>query len=197
MSRPTRPGGSNSDNNYAIKTNSQIDKQSIDQMLRVDHAGEYAAVLIYDAQAKIFARSKKTRALAKDMRRMRDEEIEHLQEFDRLLLQNNTRPTAMIGVWKLAATALGAGTALIGEKAAHACTEAVESVIEQHYAKQIKETKGKDEELCAMFTKFRNDELRHHDHAIDEGAKQAPAYPLLSAIIKAGCRTAIKISEKI
>ena len=166
-------------------------------MLRVDHAGEYAAVAIYDAQSKVFSRSPSTQKISRQLAHMRDEEQEHLDAFNTLLLENNTRPTALIGLWKLASTGLGIGTALLGEKAAHACTEAVESVIEQHYAAQIEETKDTDPDLCATFTKFREDELRPHDHAIEQGAKQAPAYPLLTTAIKAGCKTAIRLSEKI
>jgi ubiquinone biosynthesis monooxygenase Coq7 len=92
---------------------------------------------------------------------------------------------------------LGAGTALLGEKAAHACTEAVETVIEQHYAGQIAELEARDPSLAAELSQFRDDELHHKEIAISEGALEAPAYPLLSAVIRAGCRAAIKISEKI
>jgi len=186
MSRPVRPGGS-----AALKG------PRIGEMLRVDHAGEFAAVAIYDAQARVFGRSPKTRKIAADLTRMRDEEQEHLDAFDTLLRENSARPTALLPVWKLASTGLGVATALMGEKAAHACTEAVESVIEKHYAEQIEETKDSDPELCARFTQFREDELRHRDHAIEEGAKDAPAYPLLSAVITAGCKAAIRLSEKI
>lgn len=187
MTRPIRPGGT------------PLEKTSprIGEMLRVDHAGEYAAVAIYSAQAKVFSRSPKTRKIAEDLRRMRDEEQEHFDAFSALIHEHGTRPTALLPIWKLASTGLGVATALMGEKAAHACTEAVESVIEQHYAEQIEETKGKNEELCARFTQFREDELRHHDHAVSEGARDAPAYPLLSAVIKTGCRAAIRLSEKI
>jgi len=100
-------------------------------------------------------------------------------------------------VWRLAALGLGAGTALLGEKAAHACTEAVESVIEEHYANQVRELEPSDPELAARLQQFRDDEIGHHDHAVENGAREAPAYPLLSALIRAGCRVAIKISEKI
>ncbi|MCF6274897.1 MAG: demethoxyubiquinone hydroxylase family protein [Robiginitomaculum sp.] len=187
MTRPAPPGGKPK----------RTASPRIKEMLRVDHAGEYAAVAIYDAQAKVFGRSRKTQKIAKQLAHMRDEEQEHLDAFNALLLENNARPTALIGLWKIASTGLGIGTALMGEKAAHACTEAVESVIEKHYAEQIEETKDSDPELCATFTKFREDELRHHDHAVEQGAKEAPGYPLLSAVIKAGCRTAIRLSEKI
>ena len=86
---------------------------------------------------------------------------------------------------------------LLGEKAAHACTEAVENVIEQHYASQIAELEGRDPELAAELSKFRDEELAHRDHAVEEGARDAPGYPLLSAVIRAGCKAAIKISEKL
>ncbi|PHR92565.1 MAG: demethoxyubiquinone hydroxylase family protein [Robiginitomaculum sp.] len=190
--RPASPGGSKHVNVKHGKTSPRIA-----EMLRVDHAGEYAAVAIYSAQAKVFSRSPKTRKIAAQLKDMCAEEQEHLDAFDILLREHNARPTALIPIWKLASTALGVTTALMGEKAAHACTEAVESVIEQHYAAQIEETKETDKELCARFTQFREDELRHRDFAVQEGAKDAPAYPVLSAFIKAGCRTAIRLSEKI
>ena len=184
--RPQRPGGSNAATNTRTA-----------QMLRVDHAGEYAAVAIYAAQAKVFSHSPKTHPLAKQLTQMKDEEREHLEKFDALLVENGARPTALLPLWKLASTGLGLSTALLGEKAAHACTEAVESVIEQHYAAQIEETKDTNEELCAIFTQFREDELRHHDAAIAGGSREAPGYPVLTGIIKAGCKFAIKVSEKI
>ena len=91
----------------------------------------------------------------------------------------------------------GAGTALIGDKAAHACTEAVESVIGEHYAGQIAALSGHEPELAERLTQFRDDEMRHHDEAIESGARQAVGYPLLSAVIRAGCRAAIKVAEKL
>jgi ubiquinone biosynthesis monooxygenase Coq7 len=100
-------------------------------------------------------------------------------------------------VWRLAGFALGAGTALLGEKAAHACTEAVETVIEGHYADQIAEIEARDPALAAELSKFRDEELAHRDQAVEEGAREAPGYRLRSAVIGAGCRVAIKISEKV
>src|SRR5690606_12337568 len=118
----------------------------------------------------------------------------HLSRFETLMREKGVRPTVMTPVWRLMAFGLGAGTALMGEKAAHACTEAVESVIEQHYAEQIEAVKDSDPELAAQLTQFRDEEIAHRDHATASGASEAPAYPLLSAIIQAGCRAAIKIS---
>lgn len=167
------------------------------EMLRVDHAGEFAAVHIYRAQRAVLEGRKGKAAIAADLTEMEGHEAVHLARFEALLTENRVRPTAMIPLWKLAATALGAGTALISEKAAHACTEAVESVIEEHYADQIAELRDRDPALAAELSVFRDEELAHHDHAVEHGAREAPGYGLLSAAIKAGCRVAIKISEKV
>lgn len=172
-------------------------KRRRDEILRVDHAGEYAAVHIYRAQRAVFEGRAGKDAIAADMEEMRGQEQVHLDRFQALLKAENVRPTVMTPLWRVAALALGAGTALISEKAAHACTEAVESVIEEHYADQIAEMQDQDPALAAELTRFREEELAHHDHAIEHGSRDAPAYELLSAVIKAGCRVAIKVSEKI
>ena len=168
-----------------------------DEILRVDHAGEYAAVHIYRAQRAVFEGRAGKETIAADMEEMRGQEQVHLERFQALLKAGNVRPTVMTPVWRLAALALGAGTALISEKAAHACTEAVESVIEEHYAEQIAEVQDRDPALAAELTQFREDELAHHDHAVEHGSRDAPAYALLSAVIKVGCRVAIKVSERV
>ena len=167
------------------------------EILRVDHAGEYAAVQIYRAQRAVFEAAGNRPAVAADMAEMERQEAVHLARFDALLTEHRVRPTAMTPVWRLAAQALGAGTALMGEKAAHACTEAVESVIEEHYADQIAEVADRDPELAAELQVFRDEELAHHDHAVEHGSREAPGYRLLSAVIRAGCRAAIKVSERV
>ena len=87
-------------------------------------------------------------------------------------------------LWRAAGFGLGVATALIGEKAANACTEAVETVIEGHYARQIAEIEAAEPKLAAELSRFREDELAHRDVAIAEGARDAPAYPLLAAAIR-------------
>ena len=167
------------------------------EILRVDHAGEYAAVHIYRAQKAVFEGRSGKDALAADMGEMQAQEAVHLARFEALLNAERVRPTLITPVWRLAALGLGAGTALLGEKAAHACTEAVESVIEEHYAEQISELSERDPALAAELTQFRDEELAHHDHAVEHGSREAPGYGLLSALIRAGCRAAIRISEKV
>jgi len=167
------------------------------EILRVDHAGELAAVQIYRGQRAVLGQAPGRTALAGHFAEMEAQEAEHLARFDKLLTERRVRPTALAPVWRLAGFALGAGTALLGDKAAHACTEAVETVIEGHYADQIAELAERDPDLAAELTKFRDDELAHRDLAVEEGAREAPGYGLLSAVIRTGCRAAIKISEKL
>jgi ubiquinone biosynthesis monooxygenase Coq7 len=168
------------------------------EMLRVDHAGEYGAVAIYRGQIAVFGRQQGRERITGQLEDMAGQEQEHLDVFDKLLSEGRVRPTALSPVWNAAGFALGAATALLGEKAAHACTEAVETVIEQHYGDQIAELEAAgDKDLAERLTKFRDDEIAHKDLASAEGAHEAPAYPLLSALIRTGCRLAIRISEKV
>jgi len=167
------------------------------EILRVDHAGELGAVHIYRGQRAVLGEAAGHSRISGQLAEMEAQEALHLARFDRLLTERRVRPTAMAPVWRLAGFALGAGTALMGEKAAHACTEAVETVIEAHYAGQIAELEGREPELAAELSRFRAEELAHRDLAVEEGAREAPGYALLSAVIRTGCRAAIKISEKL
>ena len=169
-----------------------------DEMLRVDHAGEFGAVAIYRGQLAVFERQSGRERITEQLKEMAGQEQEHLDAFDKLLNAGNVRPTALSPIWNAAGFALGAATALLGEKAAHACTEAVETVIEEHYGDQIVELEAAGEtELAARMTKFRDEDVAHKELATAEGAAQAPAYPVLSALIRFGCRAAIRISEKV
>jgi ubiquinone biosynthesis monooxygenase Coq7 len=167
------------------------------EILRVDHAGELAAVAIYRGQRTVLGEVPGHERAAGVLAEMEAHEVDHLARFDRLITERGIRPTALSPLWRAAGFALGAGSALLGDKAAHACTEAVETVIEEHYAGQIEELADYDPDLAAELSQFRTDELAHRDQAVAEGAHEAPGYRLLSATIRAGCRVAIKISEKL
>jgi ubiquinone biosynthesis monooxygenase Coq7 len=167
----------------------------IEAMIRVDHAGEYGAVRIYEGQLAVLRR--RGSASVATIEHMAEQEQRHLKAFDQLVNERKVRPTALEPVWRIAGFALGAATAALGEKAAFACTAAVEEVIDEHYAAQITALEGKDEALKATVEDFRADEMAHRDEALKQGAEQAPGYKLLSETIKAGCRLAIKLSERI
>lgn len=165
------------------------------EILRVDHAGELGAVYIYRGQRAVLDARGGT--LPAQLAHMEAQEAVHLAAFDRLLPEHGVRPTLFTPLWRLAGFALGAGTALLGETAAHACTEAVETVIEGHYAGQIDELSDTHPALAAKLSGFRDDELAHRQDAIDGGAHEAPAYPVLSGAIRGICHLAIAISEKL
>ena len=162
-------------------------------MIRVDHAGEYGAVLIYEGQLAVL----RGRASEGTIRHMAEQEQQHLKAFDTLINERRVRPTALEPLWRVAGFALGAATALMGEKAAFACTAAVEEAIDEHYAAQIEAIGTRDPALKLTVEEFRADEAAHRQTALDNGAEQAPGYRLLNQAIKAGCRVAIKLSEKI
>ena len=131
---------------------------------------------------------------------MWDQEKVHRLEMENLIRKHRVRPTILTPFWNIAGFALGAGTALLGEKAAMACTVAVETVIVEHYndqLRQLMDDPNSDKDLLAIITKFRDEEQEHHDIGIDNGAEQALFYEALTNVIKFGCKTAIKISEKI
>ncbi|HEY9234536.1 MAG TPA: demethoxyubiquinone hydroxylase family protein, partial [Phenylobacterium sp.] len=148
------------------------------EILRVDHAGELGAVHIYRGQRAVLGAASGKQKITGELEEMEGHEALHLDRFDKLLNQHQVRPTAMAPFWRVAGFALGAGTALLGEKAAHACTEAVEDVIEKHYAGQIAELESREPELAAELSKFRDEEIGHRDHALAAGAREAPGYPV-------------------
>ncbi len=163
------------------------------RMIRVDHAGEFGAARIYEGQLAVLGRAPS----APTIRRMAEQEKAHLAAFDRLLAARRVRPTLLSPLWHVAGFALGAGSALLGERAAMACTVAVETVIGEHYARQA-ETLGDDEaELRETVEAFRADELEHRDTGLAEGAEDMPGYDLFSGVVKAGTRLAIWLSERL
>jgi len=167
------------------------------EILRVDHAGELGAVHIYRGQRAVLGEAPAHDRIVGQLNEMQDQEAAHLAAFDQLLTDHRVRPSLLTPLWRMAGFALGAGTALLGDKAAHACTEAVENVIEQHYAAQIAELAEAEPDLAERLSQFRDEELAHRDLAVEEGAHAAPGYAALAAAIRVGCLAAIKISEKI
>jgi len=167
--------------------------EKVKRFIRVDHAGEYGAERIYAGQLAVLGRGPHGETL----RHMRDQEVQHLDTFSRLIATRRVRPTLMLPLWHVAGFALGAVTASMGVRAAMACTVAVEETIDAHYTAQ-QAALGEDEApLNETIERFRLEELEHRDIGIDHGARQAPGYRLLSAVIKAGCKAAIRISERI
>jgi ubiquinone biosynthesis monooxygenase Coq7 len=163
-------------------------------MLRVDQAGEYGATRIYAGQLAVLRRNCPE---AKLVARMAAQEERHLKRFNALMAERRVRPTALQTLWNLAGFALGAATALMSEKAALACTDAIETEIDKHYSQQLQELGEDDPVLATDIADFQADELEHRDTAREAGAGQAVGYPLLTAAVRAGCRVAIGLSKRI
>ena len=168
-------------------------RADLERIIRVDHAGEYGASRIYAGQIAVLGRGPKGDIL----RHMKAQEQVHLDTFSALVVDRRVRPTALLPFWNIAGFALGAVTAAMGEKAAMACTVAVEETIDEHYAAQAARLGPDEAKLVATIETFRAEELEHRDIGLDHGAEQAFAYRLLTRVIKAGCKAAITVSEKI
>jgi ubiquinone biosynthesis monooxygenase Coq7 len=166
--------------------------EEIARMLRVDHAGEYGATRIYQGQLDVLGRSPG----GGEIRRMAETEKAHLARFEELLHERRVRPTLLYPLWSVTGYALGAATALLGERAAMACTVAIEEVIDEHYHGQAEYLVEQDPELRETILSFRNDELAHREIAIAHGAENAPGYDLIAATVKAGSRIAIWLSTR-
>lgn len=170
-------------------------KDRLAEIMRVDHAGEYGAKRIYEGQLKIM----KEGTVTQEIKEMYEQELTHLKYFESQLAQKRIRPTLLQPLWHALGYALGAVTALCGEKAAMACTVAVEDVIEEHYQSQIDELSNteEDKELKQKIKQFRDEELEHRDKGIENNAKEAFGYKTLYNIVQTATKTAILLSKKI
>ena len=170
------------------------DRPDIASMIRVDQAGEYGATRIYAGQLAVLGdRQPASRTIA----RMALQEQRHLTDFDRIMIERGVRPTILQPFWNVAGHALGAVTALIGPDAAMACTAAVETEIDKHYEEQRRILGDDEPELAATIAEFQAEEVEHRDLALQHGAENTFGYPILSALIRAGCRAAIALSKRI
>lgn len=166
----------------------------IDAMIRVDQAGEYGATRIYAGQLAVMG---DRGTAARQIAGMAQQEERHRAFFDTLIARRGVRPTALQPFWHVAGFALGAATAMLGPEAAMACTAAVETEIDRHYSEQLEALGADDPELAEAIRDFQADELEHRETALAAGAERAPAYPLLSGLIRLGCRVAIAASKRL
>jgi len=175
------------------KTNQKI----LEEIIRVDHAGERGAIKIYEGQLLALKTIKQDEILKDKIEEMKEHEKEHLEYFEKEIQKRKIKPTYLLPLWDLMGVTLGFGTVLLGKKAALLCTASVEEVIENHYQNQIKKLGNDEMNLKAKIEKFKNDEVNHKNIAYDSGATNEGLYSVMDKIIKTGSRIAITISEKI
>jgi ubiquinone biosynthesis monooxygenase Coq7 len=164
-------------------------EETIESMLRVNLAGEYGAKRIYEGQLAVL----KTHPSAPVLEHMLEQETGHLKSFEAWAVKHRVRPTRLHPLWHVAGYTLGVATGLLGEKAAMACTVAIEEVIDQHYEKQLTRLGSHNPELSHLIYTCQQEEREHKDIALEQGRN----YPILSSAIKAASRLAIWLSERV
>ncbi|MDX1949649.1 MAG: demethoxyubiquinone hydroxylase family protein [Rickettsiales bacterium] len=182
-----------------MKTDKEI---FLDELVRVNLAGEYGAKRIYEGQ---LAALKNSPDAYKKVEHMLAQELEHLKYFEKELVIRKSRPSLFSPLWHVGGFALGYITAKLGEKSAYACTIAVEEVIDKHYQEQILEiekfsSEENDETLNILkndIEKFRCEEVEHKETSEAEGASTSRLYPLIHFAVSNISKIAIKVAKKI
>ena len=175
----------------------KTDKKILEEIIRVDHAGERGAIKIYEGQLLALKTFKQDETLKQKIEDMKEHEREHYEFFNEEIKKRNIKPTRLLPLWDIMGVTLGFGTAMLGKKAAMLCTASVEEVIDGHYKSQIYKLKEDEKKLKEKIIKFREDELHHKDIAYDNGATKKGLFGVLDKVIKTSSRIAITISEKI
>ena len=175
----------------------KTNKKTLEEIIRVDHAGERGAIKIYEGQLLALKTIKQDEVLKDAIEEMKNHEKQHLEYFENQIQKREIKPTYLLPLWDLMGITLGFGTALLGKKAAMLCTASVEEVIEDHYQNQLKKLGNDEMELKAKIEKFKNDEINHKNIAYEYGASNKGIYSIMDKIIKTSSKIAITISEKI
>ena len=175
----------------------KTDKKILEEIIRVDHAGERGAIKIYEGQLLALKTLKQDEILKDKIEKMKDHEKEHLEYFEKEIQKRKIKPTYLLPLWDIMGVTLGFGTALLGKKAAMLCTASVEEVIEDHYQNQLKKLGNDEMDLKAKIEKFKSDEINHKNIAYETGATNKGVYSIMDKVIKTGSKIAITISEKI
>ena len=175
----------------------KTDQKILEEIIRVDHAGERGAIKIYEGQLLALNTIREDKNLKRIIEEMKEQEKEHLEYFEKEIQKRNMKATYMLPLWDLMGVSLGFGTALLGKKAAMLCTASVEEVIENHYENQLSKIGDDEKDLKAKIEKFKGDEVNHKNTAYESGATKSGLYSIMDKIIRTGSKIAITISEKI
>ena len=175
----------------------KTDKKTLEEIIRVNHAGERGAIKIYEGQLLALKTIKQDNDLKNKIEGMKEQEKKHLEYFEKEIQKRKIKPTYLLPLWDLMSVTLGFGTALLGKKSAMLCTASVEEVIEDHYKDQLKKLGNDEKDLKAKIEKFKEDEVHHKNTAYESGVTNKGIYSIMDKLIKTGSRIAITISEKV
>ena len=175
----------------------KTNQKKLEEIIRVDHAGERGAIKIYEGQLLALNTLVNDEDLKKTINKMKKHEQEHCNFFEKEITKRNIKPTKLLPLWDLLGLGLGFGSTILGKKAAMLCTASVEEVIDDHYKSQIELLESDEKNLKKKIIKFREDELHHKDIAYEKGATKKGIYSLMDKIVKTGSKVAITVSKKI
>jgi ubiquinone biosynthesis monooxygenase Coq7 len=175
----------------------KTNKKTLEEIIRVDHAGERGAIKIYEGQLLALKTIKQDENLLNIIEEMKEQEKEHLEYFEKEIRKRKIKPTSLLPLWDIMSVALGFGSALLGKKATMLCTASVEEVIDEHYNNQLKKLGNDEKDLKKKIEKFKEDEVNHKNMAYESGATNKGVYSIMDKVIKTGSKIAITISEKI
>ena len=175
----------------------KTNQKTLEEIIRVDHAGERGAIKIYGGQLLALKTIKQDNNLKEKIEEMKEQEKEHLEYFEKEIQKRKIKPTYLLPLWDVMGVALGFGTALLGKKVAMLCTASVEEVIEDHYQNQLKKLGNDEMDLKTKIEKFKGEEVKHKNIAYESGATNKGLYSIMDKVIRTGSRIAITISEKI
>jgi len=175
----------------------KTDKKTLEEIIRVDHAGERGAIKIYEGQLLALKTIKQDETLRDKIEEMKKQEKEHLEYFEKEIEKRKIKTTSLLPLWDIMGVALGFSSALLGKKATMLCTASVEEVIDEHYQNQLKKLGNDEKNLKKKIEKFKKDEVDHKNIAYESGATNKGLYSIMDKIIRTGSRIAITISEKI
>ena len=175
----------------------KTDKKTLEEIIRVDHAGERGAAKIYEGQLLALKTIKRDETLKDKIEEMKEQEKEHLEYFEKEIQKRKIKPTSLLPLWDIMGVTLGFSSALLGKKATLLCAASVEEVIDGHYQNQLKKLGSDEKDLKKKIEEFKKDEINHKNIAYESGVTNKGFYSIMDKVIKTGSRIAITISEKI
>ncbi len=157
---------------------------TIRRILKVNHAGEFGAIRIYNAQLALARRLYPD--IVPALEEMRDDEIEHCRLFFDAMPAQQARPCRVMAFWSLGGYVLGYTTAFLGRDMIWVCTEAVEATVHRHLHDQKAFLEARYPALYDLIASIQQQELAHLQHAIEnqprQGLSRAIALPLIALV---------------
>jgi len=173
---PEPPGSQAAD----LPVLANADQRLAGNLMRINHAGEVAAQALYFGHAR-FAR---TTWQASHMLQAAAEEGDHLAWCAERLSALNTRPSVFGPIWYAGAYAMGAASALAGDRFALSFVAETERQVEAHLQDHSHRLPPADLASQAVLLQMRADEAAHGQAALAAGGKKLP-WPLPSLMGKA------------